>query len=707
MLPHSGRRHSLVCFFAALLLVCATPAWSAARIDLNGEWQFRIDAAERGEAAGWTQAAPAETETVVVPHTWGVGPHADHEGRAWYFRRFELPRELIGKHAEVRFEATFDRSRVWLNGHLIGQHDGGFTAYALDATGHLRADNLLAVELDNRPGLATIPAWAKRLDAKREPWYDWWHYGGIVREVFLSVDDGALIRRQQIRSKVNGNDATVDVTVFVEHFGNRSRPAKLQVIAHAPDGTVIAHSEKPVMLSGSSSVAFALTVPAVKLWRLDDPQLYRMEARLLAGDGTPLDTRSDNFGVRTIEIRDRKLYVNGDHVRLSGMTRHEESPWEGLAETRGTIVRDYDDLKALNVTLTRPVHYPQHPLVLDYADRHGILLMPEIPLWQLDESQLKDPKLLALAKQMMREMIEQAGNHPSIFAWSACNESETFKPGGVEYVKTMRELVKGLDPDRFFTYADDSVIHAEDPSKTAAPLADFIMLNQYFGSWQGSALPLAPKLERLGRLLPDKMVVISEFGLPGVFEPNTILADERRVRIIREQMKEFERHDWIGGALLWCYQDYKSHRNLWPGETSGYVDHGVVDENRQRRPSYEVWKEVTAPARLSVEWNQTYRAPTSFRLTVQARSENEIPSFPLRGYHIEWELRDDDDRVVAKRAEALADLTGSKDIDATWTEVATKSMRLALRLVQPDGRAAVEQTFRWRAPRPGEKAGLN
>ena len=112
------------------------------------------------------------------------------------------------------------------------------------------------------------------------------------------------------------------------------------------------------------------------------------------------------------------------------MTRHEESPTEGLAETRGTMLRDYNEMKELQVTLTRPVHYPQHPFILDFADRNGILLIPEIPMWQFSEQQMQDPRVISLAQRMMTEMIEQAYNHPAIFGWSVCNESETNKPGG-------------------------------------------------------------------------------------------------------------------------------------------------------------------------------------------------------------------------------------------------------------------------------------
>ena len=146
-----------------------------------------------------------------------------------------------------------------------------------------------------------------------------------------------------------------------------------------------------------------------------------MRTTLLEAGGADIGAIEDNYGFRRIEIHDRHLYLNGERVRLSGMARHEDSPWEGLAETRGTMLHDYREMKELQVTLTRPVHYPQHPVILDFADRNGILLIPEIPMWQFSEAQMTDARAVALAKQMMTEMVEQQWNHPAVFAWSVCN----------------------------------------------------------------------------------------------------------------------------------------------------------------------------------------------------------------------------------------------------------------------------------------------
>jgi len=151
-----------------------------------------------------------------------------------------------------------------------------------------------------------------------------------------------------------------------------------------------------VLGGGDEDVALALNLSKPQLWGIDHPDVYRMVVDIADHDGLSIDTHADRFGVRTVEIRDRHLLINGERVRLTGLARHEDSPAEGLAETPETMRRDYDDLKALNTTLSRPVHYPQNPFILDYADRHGILLVPEIPVWQFSEAQFSDPKVLAL-----------------------------------------------------------------------------------------------------------------------------------------------------------------------------------------------------------------------------------------------------------------------------------------------------------------------
>jgi len=695
---------------AILSLVLCAPALSSTRVDLDRDWLFRTDPNQIGATAGWQKTLPSATESVNLPHTWNIGRHDSYVGKAWYFRTFEMPALAANLHVKLHFGATFYSARVWLNGSVVGAHEGGYTAYSLDITPYVQMTNYLAVEVDNRVGESTIPGFAMRGSGAKEMWYDWWDYGGIVRDVSLTLAGQIEIDRQRIRTEVHEKSAVISATiedgVFVESQLKKNEHLTARATAFGPDNQPAAAQERSIEVGpGTHEVAISLELPAPKLWSVDHPNVYRMVVKIADADGNILDEQSDTFGVRTVEIRDRHLLLNGERVRLTGITRHEESVWEGLAETPGTMRYDYDDMKTLQVTLTRPVHYPQNPFILDYADRHGILLIPEIPVWQFSEAQMRDPKVLALAKQQMREMIEQAGNHPSIFAWSVCNESDTATPGGIAYFREMRDYIKQLDPGRFVSYADDNLTKLQRPQDSAANDADFVMMNQYFGSWHGPATALPASLDKVDRLFPDKMVIISEFGLAGVFGKDAEDADRMRVKIIEEQMPELARRDWIAGAIFWCYQDYKSHRNLRPGLEEGYVDHGLVDEYRQRRPSYYVWKEMNTPASLDGRFERpTDDTPTTFTATLQANSMSRLPSYPLRDYRLEWEVRDENNKIIASGAQPLPDLASTQTVVGKLQPLAqTGALRLHLTLLSPTGLIAAENIVDWRRSEVGSQ----
>jgi len=680
--------------FAAL----AGPARSAARIELDQGWQFRIDPDRIGEASGWTRSVPAGTRSVNVPHTWNIGEFHDYLGAAWYFRRFEKPPMTPGTHLELHFGATFYAARVWLNGAELGAHEGGFTAYSFDVSRQLRGTNILAVRIDNRPGAATIPGFGAR--GTPDAWYDWWAYGGIVRDVWLSASGPAWIRRQSIRSDVSAARAVIRDHVYLQ--SDAAHPAsRVRVTAYGPDNQRAAGATLPAALTaGPSDSVVSLEVQDPKLWSVDRPNVYRMEVELLDGGGKVLDSHSDTFGLRTVEIRDRHLLLNGERVRLTGLARHEDSPWEGLAETAGTMRRDFDDMKTLHATLTRPVHYPQNPFILDYADRHGILLIPEIPVWQFDEAQLSNPQVLKLAKRQMQEMIEQAGNHPSIFAWSVANESATATAGGIAYFRAMRDWIRELDPGRFVSYADDNLPKLDRAEQSAANDADFLMMNQYFGTWHGPASALVPALDRVNQLFPNKMVIISEFGYPGFFAKSPAEADPERIKTLQAQMPVLAARDWIAGAILWCYQDYKSRRNLWPGQTEGYVEHGVVDEARQRKPSYGVWREMNAPARIDARWIGD-AATTGFSAGVTPNAEQNLPYYPLRGYHLAWSLLDEKGRAVASGTRQFDELNRTEEVTGSLPAAAAgHALQLKMELLSPTGLIAAERTLDWPASAP-------
>jgi hypothetical protein len=676
----------------------AFPARAASRTDLDQGWLFRADPGRIGEVSGWNSSIPGDTESVTVPHTWNIGKLHDYLGVAWYFRRFEMPPHAPGAHIALHFGATFYSARVWLNGQELGRHDGGFTAYSFDITPRPNEMNVLAVQIDNSPGVATIPGFAER--GAPQARYDWWTYGGIVRDVWLTTTGAAWVGRQEIRASRLTDGAVVEDRISLKNAFTERTPITMKVTAFGPNGSAEASDTRVVALApGAATIPVSIKLIHPQLWSIDQPNLYRMVVEIKDRNHQILDENSDAFGVRSVEIRDRHLLLNGEQVRLTGLARHEDSPWEGLAETAGTIRHDYDDMKALHTTLSRPVHYPQNPLILDYADRHGILLIPEIPVWQFSEAQLSDPRVLAIAQQQMREMIEEAGNHPSIFGWSVANESAMGTPAGIAYFRAMRDMIRKLDPSRFVSFADDNLSKLERADSSAANDADFLMMNQYFGSWHGPATALVPALDRIDQLFPGKMVIISEMGFAGIFAKGPVEADLARIKTMQDQMPVLAARDWIAGAILWCYQDYKSPRNLWPGETEGYVEHGVVDEARQRKPSYEIWKKLNSPATLAAHWTSAEnQPPRAFTATVTPNSPRSLPFYPLHHYRLMWWLTDVKGKSMGAGEQLFPDLIDTSTFSGTLpTDVGGQPLRLTVTLLDPSGSTAAREVLEWPA----------
>ncbi len=688
---------SIVLGVAGVVLLAPQPSSAAVRVDLDGDWRFRVDPASR--LAGYDPALRVPDpdwrsgmRVVRVPHTWNIGPDHGFDGVGWYARTITLPAALASQHVELNFGATFSVSRVWVNGVPVGGHVGGYTAYALDISKAVHAgDNQILVAVDDRPGFATVPGYAMRLAASGSVDYDWQANGGLVRDVWLTVGDGGLIRRQSLNSAIRPGLATVLDRVTIQNITGSARNYRVKITAVGPDGVVAARGETALTAEAGGEAQGAVTLAIVhpKLWNVGAAQLYQVTAELEDGSGRALDRREDPLGLRTVEIRDRRLFVNGQPVRLTGVSRHEDSPAEGLAETRGTIEADWNDLAALHVTLTRPVHYPQPTAVLDAADRDGVLLIPEIPVWQMTEAQLRDPRLVAAAQAMMTEMIAQDADHPSIMAWSVCNESEAATPGGRAYVQAMKALINRLDPGRYVTFADSSIAARPWVRQAVMDDVDFIMANAYFGTWSGAAADVEPWLDYMDKAYPDKMVIISEFGWPGPFSKDPAAADLDRVANLQGQLAAFARRPFVGGAIFWTYQDYRSRRNLWPGETDGFVDHGLVDAFRQRRPSYAVWQRANEPLKLAVDWRFGAAGPDGFSAVVTPNAPGTLPSFPLIGYRARWRVVGDAGRVLGV-GEALLDLGGPASLSSAWTAAGDAPVTLHFDVVNAQGvRAAV------------------
>jgi beta-galactosidase/beta-glucuronidase len=691
----------------------------ASDLSLAGAWRFAVDPEAAGHVRGWAEPIFDDStwEVVTVPHTWNVmAAYHSYEGIAWYRRRFSLPPLARHAHLRLRFEAVFYRAQIWLNGIYVGEHEGGYTPFAFDVSGVARADaeNVLTVRVDNRRAVDRLPA------TLRPDWsFDWWNYGGIVRHVFLHLSSRAFIAAQRLVALPHltavdqADTATVTATVTI-------RNASALHLEGALTGDILEETRARSVLStplsapvslppgGSAAIQLTATLGQPRLWHFDHPHLYRWSAALRDRNGQRLHTAAVTFGIRTVELRGARLYLNGEPVRLVGVTRHADSPEHGLAEPVTVMAADYADLKRLNAVLSRPVHYPQAEFILEYADRHGLLLIPEIPAWQLSAGHMADPRIRALARQHLREMMLAQFNHPSVWAWSVGNELESKTAAGHEFIREMVAFVKALDPRRPVGFASREL--RSRPEADATAWADFVLMNEYFGTWDGPKDRLAPALDAVHATWPDKAVIISEYGFephweritaPGATDPaqyyflpeetpaDAEAADLPRRQMIAEHLAVFRRKPFVAGAIFWTYQDYRT--------PTGY-QMGVVNAQRQRRGSWEVLREANAPVVVdAVRFVPRSGRIRSASVVLRARGpvDSDMPAYTLRAYHFEWAVvAPDGQSALAQGRLPLPTLAPGTTWSGTVTWPAPAGdYRLTLRVMRPTGVAVLERTY--------------
>jgi beta-galactosidase len=619
--------------FAAPSSKVSAPASSKTEtLNLCGLWKFRFDAQNVGANESWFSPGPstAEWSDVVVPHTWQIDPaHAEYRGVAWYQRQFEVVAAWSESAVRIEFEAVFHTATVWVNGQLAGEHlRKGYTAFVFDITSMLRwgRPNTVTVRVDNAFDENMLP---------RGRSSDWANDGGIFRPVQLLVTPKTFIERVQIDAvpDLSSGAAALAINGYLRNMSTKpwTGTASVQVLDDKTGLTVPAGSE-PASLSikpgASQELALKASLAKARLWHFDSPNLYRL-AFSITGESENHQIEI-TFGVRKFEVKDGQFFLNGERVCLMGVERMAGSnPEFGMAEPAEWIEHDHRDMQHLNCVFSR-VHWPQDKRVLDYCDRHGILMQTEVPTWGSATfngmGAQPDLAIMENGLEQLREMISRDGNHPSVVVWGLCNEIGGQAPPAYQFAKRMLQEAKRLDPSRLCSYASNS-LHST-PGRDVAGLMDFIEANEYFGTWQvGTAEDAAKNLDEIHAAFPGKPIVISEYGYCACTADRPE-GDEHRIEILRTHDTAIRSKSFVGGAIFFCYNDYRTHmgdRGVGPLQQRV---HGVVDVYGTRKPSYPVLREESS----AIESLRIKNELNSFHIDLKSRGD--LPAYTLRGYKL-------------------------------------------------------------------------
>jgi len=580
--------------------------WTATLV-LDGDWQFRLATGGEGEAQRWfLPGAEGPWETVRVPSVFNVAPNPPPQvaaegphwtvGQGWYRREVVVPEDWpAGARASVRLDGVLLRARVWWDGTFAGENPFGHVPRTLDL-GRVEpgSRHLLVVEADNTILEKAIP------DSK---WDGWWNHGGIHRSVVLEGRPGAgRVTALWIETARTGDGW--DTTVFVATEGTAAGTG-IGVSLNTDDGAVLWSDLLQVPDSGGPASRRVL-LRGVRPWSPDSPALYRLSASV---DGQRSTVR---VGFREVRVDGSRLLLNGSPLRLLGLNRHEDVPGTGPVVSLEQARADLQDFQALGANMLRMAHYPDDPRVFDLCDEMGLLVWAEIPAWHTAEDVLADPEVQQRwGEGWLAAMIGNHRHHPSVIFWSVGNEFPSHTTGAESYCRRTMEFVRGLDPTRLVVYASDKheLATAGLQMDLCLPMADLVAINEYYGWYYGSIGDVGPVLDALHELLPDRPVLVSEFGSeapPGVHvEPvpetwgkGQEYSEEFQAMFLRAHLDAIldpARADWVLGALVWVYADFPDpHRVGWthPPEWRYQNNKGVVSRGRVPKLGWEVVREA-------------------------------------------------------------------------------------------------------------------
>lgn len=573
--------------FSALFAMAVSMQTLAQRenILINQDWNFRFS----------HQVDKNSSRRVDLPHTWNAqdalsGKPDYKRGIGNYDKKLFIRSEWKGKRLFLRFEGANCVSNVFINGKQIGEHRGGYGAFIFEITDKVNygKDNTVLVRVNNGEQLDVMPLVG-----------DFNFYGGIYRDVHLLVTEdicispldyaspGVYLFQQHVGEKQAAVLARINLSNGTEH----PRQATLRLQVKEGD-KVVYQADKKVTVAPHTSVqpeemSFTLLNP--RLWNgREDPFMYQTVITLVK-DGKEIDKVEQPLGLRYYATdADRGFFLNGKHLPLHGVCRHQE--WAEVGNALRPMHHEEDTrlMLEMGVNAIRLAHYPQATYMYDLMDRNGIVTWAEIPFvgpgGYADKGFVDQPSFRENGKEQLKEMIRQHFNHPSICFLGLFNELKENGDNPLEYIKELNVLAHQEDPTRPTTSASNQ-------GGAINFITDNIAWNRYDGWYGATPATLASWLDKTHQAHPEIKIAISEYGAgASIYHQQDSLVqtspgswwhpENWQTEYHIQNWKIISERPYVWGSFVWNMFDFgAAHRT--EGDRPGINDKGLVTHDRK------------------------------------------------------------------------------------------------------------------------------
>jgi beta-glucuronidase len=551
---------------------------SRTTISLDGTWNTIVDPYETGLGGHYYENAKPKTKSDLIEYDFEHSPKLRvpgdwntqresllfYEGPVWYQRNFSYHKRS-GIRTFLYFGAANYFARVWLNGKKLGEHVGGFTPFDFNISDQVgEGENSVVVEVDNTRHADGVPALKT----------DWWNYGGLTRSVELVEVPKTFLESYSLQL-AKDNAGVIEGWVQI---GGETHAGEVSI--EIPE----IHLKQSAQVDGSGRATFRFSAH-VELWSPENPKLYKV---VISGEG---DSVTDEIGFRTIETRGTQILLNGKPIFLRGISMHEESSFRS-----GRAFSEEDDrtlltwAKELGCNFVRLAHYPYNEQMLRLADKMGLLVWEEIPVyWDI---QWQNPATFETARSQLRAIISRDRNRAAIGFWSMSNETP-ISPERTEFLKTLASYARELDSTRLITSALNHTDRAGSDTRVLNdPLGEFLDVlgvNEYMG-WYEAKIEDTDHTQ--WQFADQKPVIVSEFGADAQYnlhgDAQTRFTEEYQANIFAHQLAMWQRVPQLAGMSPWLLMDFRSPRRPLPGIQDYFNRKGLISDRGQHKQAFYV-----------------------------------------------------------------------------------------------------------------------
>ena len=561
---------------------------------LNGAWHYIVDVQEEGyydyrmkpmRNGFFINAKPQhpedlieydfdKAETMQVPGDWNTQDQRlfFYEGTVWLKKSFEY-HPVAGRRTLLYFGAVNYDAHVYVNGQKAGHHQGGFTPFNYDVTDMLKdGENQVIVKVDNKRHPEDVPTQI----------FDWWNYGGITRDVLLVSVAPTYVENYKLqldKAPAKAKKRTIDFSLRLNQ-----KEAGREVTLRIPELKI--RQTLTTDADGQVSTKLSALSSKLELWSPDHPKLYKVEIQL--GE----ETLTDEIGFRTIETRGKQILLNGQPIFLKGISIHEEKPNGG---GRANSTADAHTLlswaKELGCNYVRLAHYPHNEYAVREAERMGILVWSEIPVyWTIAWT---NPATYANAERQLDDMIARDQNRANVIIWSIANETP-HSPERDAFLGNLAKHARQLDNTRLISMAMEvtgasnyhNILH-----DNMSDYVDVVSFNQYIG-WYRDVNDAA---KMTWEIPYDKPVIISEFGGGAKYglhgAKNQRWTEEFQENLYRENCAMLDKIDGLAGTTPWILKDFRSPRRVLTGIQDYYNRKGVFSDKGEKKLAFYVLRD--------------------------------------------------------------------------------------------------------------------